>query len=100
MDIQPNATGESIPEINGRISFVGAGVMAESMIAGLLAKQVVRPDQITASHPRADRLAKLEERFGVATAQDNRFAAQSADVVFLTVKPQVLWEVMPQLAGR
>ena len=44
-------------------------------------------------------LAKLEERFGVATAQDNRFAAQSADVVFLTVKPQVLWEVMPQLAG-
>jgi len=99
MDIQPNATGESIPEFNGRISFVGAGVMAESMIAGLLAKQVVRPDQITASHPRADRLAKLEERFGVATAQDNRFAAQSADVVFLTVKPQVLWEVMPQLAG-
>jgi len=99
MDIQPNATGESIPEFNGRISFVGAGVMAESMIAGLLAKQVVRPDQITASHPRADRLAKLEERFGIATAQDNRFAAQSADVVFLTVKPQVLWEVMPQLAG-
>ena len=99
MDIQPNATGVSNPEFNGRISFVGAGVMAESMIAGLLAKQVVRPDQITASHPRADRLAKLEERFGVATAQDNRFAAQSADVVFLTVKPQVLWEVMPQLAG-
>ena len=99
MDIQPNATGESIPEFNGRISFVGAGVMAESMIAGLLAKQVVRPDQITASHPRADRQAKLEERFGIATAQDNRFAAQSADVVFLTVKPQVLWEVMPQLAG-
>ncbi|HYP62087.1 MAG TPA: pyrroline-5-carboxylate reductase [Thermomicrobiales bacterium] len=99
MDIQPNATGASNPEFNGRISFVGAGVMAESMIAGLLAKQVVRPDQITASHPRADRLAKLEERFGIATAQDNRFAAQSADVVFLTVKPQVLWEVMPQLAG-
>jgi pyrroline-5-carboxylate reductase len=99
MDNLPNATGESSPEINGRISFVGAGVMAESIIAGLLAKQVVRPDQITASHPRADRLAKLEERFGIATAQDNRFAAQSADVVFLTVKPQVLWEVMPQLAG-
>jgi pyrroline-5-carboxylate reductase len=99
MDNLPNATGESSPEINGRISFVGAGVMAESIIAGLLAKQVVRPDQITASHPRADRLAKLGERFGIATAQDNRFAAQSADVVFLTVKPQVLWEVMPQLAG-
>ena len=99
MDNQENATDKQESGIACRISFVGAGVMAESMIAGLLAKQVVRPDQINASHPRADRLAKLGERFGISTTPDNRQAAQAADVVFLTVKPQVLWEVMPQLAG-
>jgi pyrroline-5-carboxylate reductase len=99
MDNQENATDKQESGIACRISFVGAGVMAESMIAGLLAKQVVRPDQINASHPRADRLAKLGERFGISTTADNRQAAQAADVVFLTVKPQVLWEVMPQLAG-
>jgi pyrroline-5-carboxylate reductase len=99
MDNQENATDKQEAGIACRISFVGAGVMAESMIAGLLAKQVVRPDQINASHPRADRLAKLGERFGISTTPDNRQAAQAADVVFLTVKPQVLWEVMPQLAG-
>ena len=83
----------------GTIGFVGAGVMAESMIAGLLAKQVVRPEQILVSHPRAERLDRLRERFGIGVSQDNRRVAESSEVVFLTVKPQVLWEVMPQLAG-
>ena len=73
--------------------------MAESMIAGLLAKQVVRPEQILVSHPRAERLDRLRERFGIGVSQDNRRVAESSEVVFLTVKPQVLWEVMPQLAG-
>src|SRR3712207_7825637 len=35
-----------------RLAFVGAGVMAESMIAGLLAKRLVTPHQIVASQDR------------------------------------------------
>jgi pyrroline-5-carboxylate reductase len=83
----------------GRIGFVGAGVMAESMIAGLLAKQIVSPAQILTSHPRADRRATLEQRFGITALADNKEVAADSELVFLTVKPQALWEVMPQLAG-
>jgi pyrroline-5-carboxylate reductase len=96
---ETNQTGETAQECRGRIGFVGAGVMAESMIAGLLAKQVVLPKQILASHPRTERLDRLRDRFGIGVSQDNRKVAESSEVVFLTVKPQVLWEVMPQLAG-
>ena len=81
------------------IGFVGAGVMAESMIAGLLAKQIVQPGQLLASHPRSDRREGLTERFGITVPSDNREVALASDIVFLTVKPQALWEVMPQLAG-
>jgi pyrroline-5-carboxylate reductase len=37
-----------------RVAIVGAGVMAEAMIAGLLADRVPA-GQMTASHPRRDR---------------------------------------------
>lgn len=83
-----------------RLAFIGAGVMAESMIAGLLKKGLVTPERITASHPRADRRARLAERFGIHAVESNREAAEGADLVFLTVKPQVLSGVMKQLHGK
>ena len=87
------------PLADARIAFVGAGVMAESMIAGLLKEAMIPPGHIIASHPRADRRQKLEERFAIQTAEGNREAAQAADLVVLTIKPQVLKAVMRQLFG-
>ena len=85
---------------DARLAFVGAGVMAESMIAGLLARGMIAPERIVASHPREDRRAKLRSRFGIGAVEGNREAAARADLVLLTVKPQVLGAVMRQLHGR
>ena len=82
------------------VAFVGAGVMAEPMIAGLLKRGSVGPDRIVASHPRADRRKRLEDRFGIRAVEGNREAAAGADLVMLTVKPQVLGQVVRQLHGR
>lgn len=87
--------------LNGtRLAFVGAGVMGEAMIAGLLGRALVTPNQIVASHPRADRRAALATRHGIETAEGNRDIIAGADLVFLTVKPQALPSVMKQLHGR
>ncbi len=41
------------PALDGaRIAFVGAGVMAESMIAGLLKNAMIPANLVIASHPR------------------------------------------------
>ena len=93
------ALAKSNPLGDARIAFVGAGVMAESMIAGLLKGALVPADHVVASHPREDRRQRLEERFGIATTESNRDAAHGADLVFLTIKPQVLQAVMRQLSG-
>lgn len=84
---------------DARLAFIGAGVMAEAMIAGLLKKGLVGPERITASHPREDQRRKLSDRFGILTTESNRHAAAGADVVMLTIKPQVLQAVMRQLSG-
>ena len=82
-----------------RIGVVGCGVMAEAMLAGLLAKGLVAPDHVVCSHPREDRRADLAARHGVATVASNADAARGADVVLLGIKPQVLPRVIPELRG-
>jgi pyrroline-5-carboxylate reductase len=81
----------------GSVAFIGAGAMAEAMLAGMLARGVVRPEQITASHPRAGRRDELHERYGVTLVEENREAARGADLVVLTVKPQVVRGVLADL---
>jgi pyrroline-5-carboxylate reductase len=93
------ALAGSNPLDDARIAFVGAGVMAESMIAGLLKNALIPAEHIVASHPREDRRQRLEERFDIRTIENNREAAHDADLVFLTIKPQVLKAVMRQLSG-
>lgn len=83
-----------------RIAFVGSGVMGEAMLAGLLAQDLVDPSQIVASHPRANRREQLCDRYGIGVAESNLEAASEADLVVLTIKPQVLAPVMRQLKGR
>jgi pyrroline-5-carboxylate reductase len=70
------------------------------MIAGLLKRGLVLPEQIVASHPRADRRERLVERYEIRVAESNEIAATGADLVLLTIKPQVLSGVMKQLRGR
>lgn len=92
---------ESMAPLAGvTVAFVGSGVMGEAMLAGLLAQGLVEPAQIVASHPHADRREQLIERYGVSAAESNLQAAQDADLVVLTIKPQVLAPVMRQLKGR
>ncbi len=75
------------------IATIGSGVMAEAMIAGLLRGELVAPDQIVASHPRAERRDHLRAEYGIRVVGDNRGAIEGADVVLLGIKPQMLARV-------
>ena len=85
--------------MNKRIAFIGPGVMAEAMIAGLLKKKLAKPEHVTASGPREERGAELRKKYGIETTADNASAVHEADVVVLSVKPQRLSEVMKGLKG-
>jgi len=82
-----------------KIAYIGPGVMAEAMIAGLLRKNLAKPENITVSGPREERGKELEKKYKVKSTVNNASAASRADVVVLSVKPQRLSEVMKGLKG-
>lgn len=88
---------------NNGYAFIGCGVMAEAMLAGLLREKIVKPPQIAASHPRADRRAELEEKYGIKTYAENAAAAEmvrrTGSTVVISVKPQRIKAVLKDLAG-
>lgn len=86
------------------LAFIGCGVMAESIIAGLLREKLVKPQQITASHPREGRREELTVNYGIRVFADNAEAAKSGSdlknsAVFLCVKPQRIGGILQELKG-
>ncbi len=82
------------------IAFIGSGIMAEALIKGLLRQGLVTREQVIASGPRPERGQELFDRYGVQTTTDNVEAVRSAQVVVLSIKPQVLCPVLEELAGH
>ncbi len=85
--------------LNKKIAFIGPGVMAEAVIAGMLRKNLAKPENIIASGPREERGTELHQKYKIQHTTDNAFAASHADVVVLSIKPQRLSEVMKGLKG-
>ena len=89
---------------NLHLSFIGCGVMGESMAAGLLRRDLIDPKNIAASHPRENRRDELAETHGIVVFESNAEAAKAAVVhansaVVLCVKPQRLTSVLSDLRG-
>src|SRR5258708_2498585 len=81
------------------IGFIGSGVMGEAMISGLLKQGVVKAQHIIAADVLESRGRELEQKFGIRSTTDNSIVAREADLLVLSVKPQVLDQVLPELHG-
>jgi pyrroline-5-carboxylate reductase len=82
------------------LGLIGGGAMGEAMISSLLTSHVIEPKAITVSDPHKDRLKDLESRYGVHSGAHNLAAAKDANVVILSVKPQMLRFVFRDLCGK
>jgi pyrroline-5-carboxylate reductase len=83
-----------------QVGIIGAGVMAEAMIAGLLADHAVSADRLVASHPRRERRESLAERHGIGVVAANADVLRETEIIVLAVKPQMLARVMRELHGQ
>ncbi|MFC3031988.1 pyrroline-5-carboxylate reductase [Pseudoalteromonas fenneropenaei] len=71
------------------IAFIGTGNMSYAIIGGMV-KSGFDPKHIIATNRNAEKLAKVAADFGVNTTADNLAAIAAADVVVLSVKPQMM----------
>jgi pyrroline-5-carboxylate reductase len=82
------------------MAFIGGGTMAGAMIQALLGANKVSPSQIIVGEPLAERRRELETGSSVRTTADNVEAVEQADIVILSVKPQVIPDVLPELRNH
>jgi pyrroline-5-carboxylate reductase len=82
-----------------KLAVIGGGVMAEAILRAVIQKNLVDPAAIVVGEPVAVRRQELYDKLGVTTKADNTEAVEGADVVLLAVKPQVVAQVMANLAN-
>lgn len=82
-----------------RFAFIGGGNMAEALLKGLLRGLAVEPHRIMATDVLAERRQYLESAYGITASADNAQAVKRSDVVILAVKPQVMADVLGNIAA-
>ncbi len=81
-----------------KIAFLGSGNMAEALVKGLLAAGTAAADEIVCAEPRAERREELHARHRVAVTASNVAAAEQAELIVLSVKPQVMDALLDEIA--
>lgn len=85
------------------LAFIGGGNMAASFVGGLIADHY-DPQKLWVSSPNKEKLAKLSALCkGIHITSNNSEAVKQADIILITVKPQlvhtVIKELKPVIAG-
>ncbi|HEY9582600.1 MAG TPA: pyrroline-5-carboxylate reductase [Savagea sp.] len=82
-----------------KIAFIGAGSMAEAIIAGIVKNEVLPANAIyVTNHSNQERLARLHEQYGV-TPFRNVGDIEDVDVLIFATKPNQIAEVLPKYAS-
>jgi len=82
-----------------KITFIGGGNMARSLIGGLIADGF-NPKNIAVSDPSPACLNSLLDIYPISTYSNNIEAIQNSQAIILAVKPQQLQSVAKELTGH
>lgn len=76
-------------EMNKNIGFIGAGKMAQAMMAGLVTSNVIPKRNIMASAMSEKTIKQVETKYGILTSLQNKEVARFSNILILAVKPDL-----------
>lgn len=82
------------------IGFIGCGNMGQAMIGGIINSKAFEPKNVMVSDQSDERLKKVEEQLGIITTKDNERIAKEADIIVLSVKPNIYPIVIEQIKNN
>lgn len=82
---------------NQQITFIGGGNMAKCIIGGLI-KNGFCANNINVSTPHQEKVEQLKKTFMINGSTSNVEEAKKADIIVLAIKPQMMSEVLKELA--
>jgi pyrroline-5-carboxylate reductase len=83
--------------LEGTVGFLGTGNMAEALIRGLIRAGVAKAEQVLGSDPRPERCDEMTTRYGIRTTGRNMDVAREAEILVLSIKPQVMTAVLDEV---
>ncbi len=81
-----------------KVAFIGAGSMAEAIISGLVARNMIESKNIFVTNKSNEaKLANVSEKYGITGTRSVMEAMKDADVVVLAVKPKDMLATMQSI---
>ncbi len=81
-----------------KLAVLGMGKLGGILLRAYLKQGLFSAKRVTATVKHAEKAAALAKELGVNVATENRKAVRGADIVLLGVKPQVVGEVLKEIA--
>src|SRR5204862_5339004 len=88
----------SKPLRDKKLAVLGAGKLGGILLRAYLKQGLFPPRHVSATVKHGEKTAARSKTLGVSVTSDNRKAVKGADVILLSVKPQVVAEVLQQIA--
>lgn len=82
-----------------KIGFIGGGNMGGAIIGGIVDNKIANSGEVTVSDTNKESLELLSAKYKVVQATGNAELARAAEILFLCVKPQVLYTVIEEIRG-
>jgi pyrroline-5-carboxylate reductase len=81
-----------------RLAVLGTGKLGGILLRAYLKQGLFAPELVSATVKHGEKAASLAKELGVGVTTDNRKAVHGADIVLLSVKPQVVGDVLKEVA--
>lgn len=81
------------------VGFIGSGKMAEALIKGIIDSGLVEAQSIYCSDIFEERLDYLVEQYNISKCLDNKSVVSQSDMIVLSVKPQNMNDLLPELSA-
>jgi pyrroline-5-carboxylate reductase len=81
-----------------KLAVLGAGKLGGILLRAYLKQGLFAPKRVTATVKHGEKAAALAKELGVSVTNDNRKAVKDADIILLGVKPQVVGDVLKEIA--
>ncbi len=94
-----NATSNAAHKLSDKkLAVLGTGKLGGILLRAYLKQGLFAAKRVTATVKHGEKAAALAKELGIAATTENRKAAHGADIVLLGVKPQVVGEVLKEIA--
>lgn len=81
-----------------KLAVLGAGKLGSILLRAYLKQELFLPKLVTITVKHLEKAAALSKQLGVAAMTDNRKAVRGVDIILLGVKPQVIGDVLNDIA--